>query len=371
MATKVLILVLGIILGLGVWAYKSYHHKCTNLNLKNLDNKNNIIPIAIIGGGPAGLSAALYTSRGCFRTVVFSGPDLGGQLTRTLFVENWPGTEHTNGTEIMKVVRKQAEKFGALIANDTVTKVDFSTWPFVLETESGDKVNALSVIIATGGLMKKLGIPGEDEYLGKGVAVCGICDAALYKDKEVIVVGGGDAAIQEAMLLAVNAKKVTLVVAGPKLRATACMQERLLDHKNVEVIYNSRVTKITGDKTQVTGTQILNESDKSTKDYAVSGVFVGIGQIPNTEIFKSQISLDKNGYIELCGRTQDCSVCGIFAGGSCCEGRWTQAAVSSGDCIKAALSAMDFLTDNDVTDIYLKKFQDKYYTPKDLVADEK
>lgn len=368
MSLKVYILILIIIFGSGLLIYNSYY-KCTGLNLKNLENKNNIIPIAIIGGGPAGLSAALYTSRGGVKTVAFSGPDIGGQLTRTMYVENWPGTEKTNGTEIMKIVRKQAEKFGALIANDTITKVDFSSWPFVLETESGEKVHALSVVIATGGIMKKLGIQGEDEYLGKGVAVCGICDAALFKDKEVIVVGGGDAAVQEAMLLAVNAKKVTLVVAGPKMRATQCMQDRLNEHKNVEVVYNSRVTKITGDGTQVTGAQVTNEIDKSPKDYAVSGVFVGIGQAPNTEIFKSQLALDKKGYIKLSGRTQDASVFGVFAGGSCCEGRWTQAAVSSGDCIKAALSAMDFLTDNDITDIYLKKFADKYYKPKDLVAD--
>lgn len=352
------------------FVYVTYS-KARQVDPKKLETFSNIIPVAIIGGGPAGLSAALYTARGGLHTVVFAGPELGGQLTKTMYVENWPGTEHTNGTELMDVVRHQSEKFGALVANDSISKVDFSSWPFKLVTKSGDIVHALTVIIATGGVMKKMGVAGEDEYLGKGVAICGVCDAALFKGEDVVVVGGGDAAVQEAMLVAKYARHVTQIVGGTQMKATKCMQDRLLKHKNVSVLYNTRVTEIIGDNTKVTAVQLHNTLSSIDTKLPVTGVFIGIGQAPNTQLFKDQLACTKDGYIELQGRSQKSSIPGVYVAGSAAESKSTQAAVSSGDAIKAALSAMDFLNDHEITDLYLNKISGKFYTPKEVVDREK
>lgn len=364
---RLILIAIVVVIGLVTLVLMKKPFNKSAIDIKKIDSVSNIVPVAVIGAGAAGLSAALYTARGGLHTVVFAGPDLGGQLTKTMYVENWPGTLQTNGTELMDTVRKQSEKFGAVVANDTIAKVDFSSWPFTLTTASGDTINALSVIIATGGLNKKLGVPGEDEYLGKGVAVCGVCDAALFKDENVAVVGGGDAAVQEAMLVAQYAKDVKLLVASSGMKATKCMQDRLLQHKNVEVLFNTQVAQIQGDGKQVTGVEIQNRVDGTTNKLPVTGVFIGVGQTPNSQLFKDQVACNQTGHIELVERTQNTSVPGVFAAGSVAEGKSTQAAVSSGDAIKAALSAMDFLNEHEVTDIYLKKIAQRFYVPKNVV----
>ncbi len=359
-------------LGLAGVAFFMYVKYAGNrIDITKLANLSNIVPVAIIGGGPAGLSAALYTARGGLHTVVFAGPEIGGQLTKTMYVENWPGTEHTNGTELMDVVRKQSEKFGALVANDSIEKVDFSSWPFSLTTASGQVVHALTVIIATGGIMKKLDVPGEKEYLGKGVAICGVCDAVLYKGEDVAVIGGSDPAVQEALLVAKYARSVTQIVGDSKMKAAKCMQDRLLQHKNVRAFYNTKVTSVVGDGEKVTGIELHNKLSNINSKLPVTGVFVGIGQRPNTQLFKDQLACDNKGYIERQCRSQHTSIPGVFVAGAACECTTTQAAVSSGDAIKAALNAMEYLTNHEVTDLYLKKIQDKFYQPKDIADKEK
>lgn len=368
---KVTVIVLGaLLIVISLFFFKKIYGK-NKRDLKKIETASPIIPVAIIGGGPAGLSAALYTARSGLYTVVFAGPELGGQLTKTMYVENWPGTERTNGNELMEVVRKQSEKFGAVVANDTITKVDFSTWPFTLWTACGDVAYALTVIIATGGVNRKIGIPGEDEYLGKGVAICGLCDAALFKNEPVVVIGGGDAAVQEALLAAQYAKSVTQLVAGPSMRATKCMQDRLKEHKNSTVLYNTKATEIVGDGKVVTGVKITNLENRMNSVLPATGVFIGIGQDPNTQLFKDQIACTKDGHITVEHKTQACSVEGVFVAGSAAEDTLTQAAISSGDAIKAALSAMRFLNSHKITDTYLKTLSSKLYIPKDIIDREK
>jgi thioredoxin reductase (NADPH) len=332
-----------------------------NITIEQLQNVSNLVPVAVIGGGPAGLSAALYSARGKMHTVVFSGPELGGQLSKTLHVENWPGTERTNGIKLMNVVKAQAQKFGAEVADTSITKVDFSSWPFTLWTDTGDIVHALSIVIATGGIMRTLGVPGEDKYLGRGVARCGICDSAFFKDQDVVVVGSGDAAVQDAVMLLDYAKNVILLVAGSAMKAAQCMQDRLLAHKNVRVLYNTQVTAIKGNGKVVTGVDIVNRKDGTTSSLGVAGVFVGIGQIPNTALFESQLKKDKRGYIVINRKDQATSVPGIYAAGAVSEDQMTQAAISSGDAIRAVLNAMEFLNKHGITNQNLKQYEKQYY----------
>jgi thioredoxin reductase (NADPH) len=221
----IILLIIIAIIGIISFIYLKNTNNIQNFNLNNLEDKKNIAPIAIIGSGPAGLSAALYGSRAAIYTVLFQGPKPGGQLTETTYVENWPGTKRLLGTELIDQNKAQAEKFGAIIVNDTIECVDFSTWPFRLQTSEGHEINALSVIIATGASPKLLNVPGEKEYWAYGISSCAVCDAPFYKNKNVVVVGGGDSAIEEATYIASYANKVTLM-AREKLRAAPAMKAR-------------------------------------------------------------------------------------------------------------------------------------------------
>lgn len=346
---------------LGFTYWYSKNRSMQAFDLSKIEGKKNIVPIAVIGSGPAGLSSALYGARAAVYTVVFQGDKPGGQLTETTYVENWPGTKKLLGTDLIDQNRKQAEKFGAIMANDSIEYVDFSTWPFRLQTTEGHEINALSIIIATGAKPKLLNVPGEKEYWAYGVTTCAVCDAPLYKNKDVVVVGGGDSAIEEATLLASYAKNVTLLV-REKLRAAPAMQERLKGFNNIKVMLGVSIHKILGDKNNVTEIEIINNKDKSISKMPIDGVFIAIGHMPNTEIFKDFIALDKSGYIDL-KSYQETSQRGVFAAGDVTDNRYRQAGTSAGDGIKAGLDAISFLQEIGYNEIFFKKIQDNLYDP--------
>ncbi len=329
---------------------------------KAVEAKKNIIPVAIIGSGPAGLSAALYTSRAHLHTVVFQGPQAGGQLMSTSEVENWPGIGKKHGPEIMKAVSDQAQHFGAVLLNDTIKKVNFSVWPYELTTAEDTIVYALSVIISTGASPERLkDVPGEVEHWGKGVTGCAICDAAFYKDKDVVVVGGGDSAAEQALQLTAYARHITILVRGEKMRASAAMQDRLKKFDYIKIRSKCSITEIEGDGQQVTGIKL--KTAQGSEHMAIDGVFLAIGHKPNTGLFKDQIAFTPAGYILHQCRTQETSKEGVFAAGDVSDERYRQAAVASGDGVKAALDAERFLQQIGFDEIYAKKIERKLYDP--------
>ena len=314
-------------------------------DLKKLENKQNVFPIIIIGSGPAGLSAGLYGARAKKATLVIEGAKPGGLLTETSYVENWPGFKAILGKDLMRELKEQAAHFGAQFLEDSVEKVDFSEWPYIVWTEDGKKLYGLSVIIATGASPLLLNIPGEQEYWGKGVATCAICDAPFYQGKEVAVIGGGDSAIAEAIQLAPYAKKVTILVRKEKMRAAPTNQELLAGFPNVSVIYNVEPKKVLGNDKQMTGIELYNNKENRTEVFVTDGMFLAIGHKPNTGLFKDAIGLDKNGYILVNDCTQKTSIPGIFAAGDVEDHRYRQAGVAAGSGIKAALDADMFLNE--------------------------
>ncbi|MDZ4098051.1 MAG: FAD-dependent oxidoreductase, partial [Methylophilaceae bacterium] len=276
-------------------------------------------------------------------TLVLTGDMPGGLITETGFVENWPGSTKILGSEIADNLRKQAELQGAQYLDDTVTRVDFSCWPFKIYTEGDRCIQALSVIIATGSAPRKLGIPGEKEYWGAGVSACAVCDAPLYRGKEVLVIGGGDSAIEEAVLLSQYAQKVTVLVRRESMRASQHMQERLLAYPNISVQYNIQPQEVVGAQGLATGLKVLDAATHEQRTIPAQGVFLAIGHEPNTKLFKDFIALDEvTGNIKLANDSKQTSLEGVFAAGDV-ERRRRQACVAAGSGAEAALDAKEFL----------------------------
>ena len=298
--------------------------------------------VIIIGSGPAGLSAAIYASREGFEPLVLAGSKGGGQLELTSVVENFPGfPDGVDGPEIVKLLKKQAERFGTRFLNKDVSKVDLSSRPFKISTEDKD-FEADSIIIATGANAKWLGIESESKFIGKGVSSCGTCDGPFFKNKDVIVVGGGDTAMEDSIFLTKFAKSVTIVHRKDILRASKIMQERAISNQKIKFIWNSAIEEILGDNT-VKGVKIKNLITNEITEMKIDGVFVAIGYKPNTDIFKGQLKLDEKGYIETIDEVKT-DIDGVYIAGDVADKYYRQAATASASGVKCALHVRDYLS---------------------------
>jgi thioredoxin reductase (NADPH) len=298
--------------------------------------------LIIIGSGPAGLTAAIYASRSNLNPLIIDGNTPGGQLMSTTLVENWPGEKSILGPKLMANMRKHAQSFGTQFIPETVTKVNFSQQPFTLWTNRDTELKANAIIVATGATPKKLGVPGEDEYWGKGITTCAICDGAFYPNKKVLIVGGGDTAMEDASFLKKFTKDITIVQVLDQLTASHAMQQRVINDPNINIIYNSTVTTVQGDGKHITGVTITNQKTKEKKNLTVEGLFIAIGLQPNSEPFKGQLDTDKWGYIKTINHTAT-SIPGIFVAGDVQDYRYRQAVTSAGAGCMAALDAQRFL----------------------------
>ena len=301
------------------------------------NNKFRMFDVAIIGGGIAAHSAAIYTARDGLSTLVIAAPEID-QLSYTTLVENFPGfPDGVLGSELVANARKQAEKFGAEYAMGRVNVLSKKKDVFELKTDEG-AYTSRSIIIATGAAARTLNVPGKDKYFGRGIAVCAVCDAPLYRGKDVVLVGGGDSAMEESLSLAKFARKVVIVHRRDKFRASKIMQRRVFAQKRISVMWDSELKEVLGDGKFVTGAKIKNAKTGKEESLNVSGVFFAIGHTPNTEIFKKILKLDKNGFIKT-DRSLKTSMAGVFAAGDCQDHAYRQAITSAGSGAQAALEA--------------------------------
>lgn len=300
----------------------------------------------IIGGGPAGYTAAVYASRANLSPILYEGMQPGGQLTTTTEVENFPGFPGgIQGPDLVAEMRKQAEKFGAEIIAETVASVDFSSRPFSLTLADGSEVMAHTVIIATGASARYLGLPDEQKYLGMGVSACATCDGFFYRKKRVAVVGGGDTACEEAMYLSGLASKVYLIVRKGFLRASQVMQDRLKERENIEILFNCNTTGLFGEEV-LEGAHIVEHKGEPNErhfDIDIDGFFLAIGHDPNTSLFRGQIDLNPEGYISVESPSTRTSVDGVFAAGDVADPTYQQAINAAGSGCRAALDAERYL----------------------------
>ena len=304
------------------------------------------VKVLIIGSGPAGYTAAIYTSRANLKPVLYCGLQTGGQLTQTTEVENFPGyPQGVDGNQMMMDLREQAERFGADIRDGIVTKADFSKAPYVLTLEDGTQIESDTVIIATGASAKYLGLDDEEKYRGQGVSACATCDGFFYRKRTVAVVGGGDTACEDALYLSSLAKKVYLVVRKPFLRASQVMQDRVRAAENIEILFEHNATGLYGEN-GVEGMHVVKrkgEADESHYDVPIDGFFLAIGHKPNSDVFREWVDTDEIGYIRTVGNTQQTRVPGVFAAGDVCDPVYRQAIVAAGSGCKAALEAERYL----------------------------
>ena len=303
-------------------------------------NKRNIV---IIGSGPAGLTAALYAARANLIPLVLEGTQPGGQLTITTDVENYPGfPDGILGPELMDKMRQQASKFGAVCKYETVSEVNFSNKPFEITTENGTYISD-TVIITTGATAMFLDIPGEKQYMGHGVSACATCDGFFFSNQEIIVVGGGDTAMEEATFLTKFASKVYVVHRRDELRASKTMQERAHKNEKIEFIWDSEITEILGEDSNVNSVKIRNVKTGDEKDMPIQGVFMAIGHRPNTEIFKGTLDMNEVGYLKVNNGSTATNVEGVFAAGDVADHIYRQAVTAAGTGCMAAMDAERWL----------------------------
>lgn len=299
--------------------------------------------LIIIGSGPAGYTAAVYAARAELQPLVLAGGLMGGQLMITTDVENYPGfPEGVQGPEMMEMFRKQAERFGAIVQPVDVTRLDFSVQPFRLWTES-EEYTADSVVIATGASAQWLGVPGEERLRGKGVSACATCDGFFFRNKRVLVVGGGDVAMEEATFLTRFASSVTVIHRRDQLRASKSMQRRAMSNPKIDFIWNTTIEEVLGENS-ITGVRLRDVETGEMREMETDGVFIAIGHKPNTELFVGQIELDEKGYIARPNpETTETNVPGVFAAGDVRDHRYRQAVTAAGDGCKAAMDAERWL----------------------------
>jgi thioredoxin reductase (NADPH) len=305
----------------------------------------------IIGSGPAGYTTAIYAARAMLEPVLISGFEPGGQLMITTDVENYPGfADPIQGPWLMEQMKAQAEHVGTKMVSDHVTAVDLSGRPFKLTCDSGQTHTCDTLVIATGAKAKWLGLPTEEKFKGYGVSACATCDGFFYRGKQVVVVGGGNSAVEEALYLANLASKVTVVHRRDSFRAERILQERLFKHPKVEVIWNHALEEVVGDENPlgVTGVKLKNVATGALRDLATDGVFVAIGHAPASELFRGQVEIRPNGYIKTAPNSTATNVPGVFAAGDVADDVFRQAVTAAGLGCMAALEAERFLAANEL-----------------------
>ncbi len=306
--------------------------------------------VVIIGSGPAGLTAALYTARAQLTPKIIVGKQFGGQVALTHEIENYPGfVDPLSGPDLAEKMKAQSERFGAEYVWESVTGVDFSQRPFKVETDGGETYLADSVIIGIGADPRKLGVPGEAEYTGFGVSYCGTCDGFFFRGKEVIVVGGGDSAFEEAAFLTKFATKVTIMYRKgyEDLRAGVALQKRVFNNEKINVLYRHTVNEIkAGETGAVSAATVTNHETGETYDFKTDGVFIFIGHIPNSKVFDDQLATDESGYI-LTDERHRTNIEGVFAAGEIQDPIWRQVATSVGQGTAAAMSTIHWLEEHE------------------------
>ena len=300
-----------------------------------------------MGSGPAGLTAALYAARANLEPLVFEGPEAGGQLTTTTDVENFPGFPNgIMGPELMDLMREQSERFGAQCMQKAVTKVDFSERPFRVST-GDEQILASTFIISSGATARMLGLPSERELLGYGVSTCATCDGFFFRDKELVVVGGGDSAMEESIFLTKFATRVTVIHRRDKLRASVIMQQRAKENEKIDFVWNAVVEDVLGSRGDgVTGVRVKDVVTGESYVKECQGMFVAIGHTPNSEVFRGQLEMDDNGYLITKDGTSETSVAGVFAAGDIQDTRYKQAITAAGSGCMAAMDAERFIEEH-------------------------
>jgi thioredoxin reductase (NADPH) len=300
--------------------------------------------VAIIGSGPAGWTAALYASRAELLPVIFEGPQPGGQLTITTDVENYPGfREGIQGPELMEIFRDQAKRFGTEVVLDTVVDVDFGHRPFALTLDAGQKMTADAVIVATGASAKLIGLASEKDYMGRGVSACATCDGFFFKGREVAVVGGGDTAMEEATFLTKFATKVTVIHRSEVFRASKIMLERARHNAKIAWRLNAAVQEVHGIDAGITALTLKDTKTGESSRFETQGLFVAIGHLPNTAIFKGKLEMNEVGYLKIRHPSTQTSVEGVFAAGDVADPTYRQAVSAAGEGCKAAMDAERWL----------------------------
>ena len=308
-------------------------------NTNNIENRN----VVIIGGGTAGFAAGVYTSRAMLEPVLITGDALGGQLSLTLDLENYPGFFGNEASVFIRGMQEQAERFGTEVKFDTVTAVDFAQHPFVVNTYEKE-YHAKSAIICTGASPRTLNIPGEEGYGGRGVSYCATCDGFFFQNQRLIVVGGGDAALEEGIFLTKYASEVYVVHRRDQLRASQIMQERAFKNDKIKFIWDTVVEEICGDNEKVTGAKLKNVKTNETVLFPIDGVFIFIGHIPNTELFTNVIDMNEQGYI-IVDDLQRTNIDGIFAAGDVHDHVFRQAITAAGAGAAAAIASEKFIAE--------------------------
>ena len=311
-----------------------------------MSNEIEKVKCLIIGSGPAGYTAAIYAARANMNPVLYQGTQPGGQLTTTNEVENWPGNpEGITGPEMMIGLQKQAQRFGTDVRDGWATKVDFSAEPHKIWINDSKEIHADTVIISTGATAKYLGLPSEQHYLqtGGGVSACAVCDGFFYRNQEVVIVGAGDSACEEAHYLSKLCKKVTMLVRSEKFRASKIMEQRVKNTENITILMNHDTVEVLGDGQVVTGVKVKNKTTNEDFEIPATGFFVAIGHKPNTDIFAEYITLDETGYIVNVPGSSKTNIPGVFVGGDAADHVYRQAITAAGTGCMAALDAERYL----------------------------
>ena len=309
--------------------------------------------VIIIGSGPAGYTAAIYAARAMLEPIMINGTQPGGQLTITTDVENYPGfADVIQGPWLMEQMRAQAEHVGTRVVNDLIMEVDFDHRPFTLKGDSGKTYTADSVIIATGAQARWLGLPSEQKFQGFGVSACATCDGFFYRDKHVLVIGGGNTAVEEALFLTNFASKVTVIHRRSEFRAERILQERLFKHPKIEVLWNTELADITGNQMppSVTGAVLKNTVTGETQSVPVDGIFVAIGHTPATSIFQGKLDMKPGGYLQVKPGTTQTRIPGVYAAGDVTDDVFRQAVTAAGMGCMAALEAERFLAEENLAE---------------------